>query len=232
MRPSSALPRRIALTLVRSPCALSVGLLLASSCRTPAPGGTTTPAEVLPAPSTTPRYAVAVADPDEIALLQQQFQLRRPVADRGTLYFEADSTTLGRLRELGYQVTQVDPEVVDSRVVRVIRRGGEEQLRQYGAILISREERYWIVSARLGQLRRMAREGYRLEPIGPAEPRPRVIVVDVATRDDVQRVANLQVDIFGVADSAGRFIIRGGALDMQIDRLREAGFAVTVLPSP
>ena len=121
---------------------------------------------------------------------------------------------------------------MDSRVVRVIRRGGEEQLRQYGAILISREERYWIVSARLGQLRRMAREGYGLEAIGPAEPRPPSSSWRSPARDDVQRVANLQVDIFGVADSAGRFIIRGGALDMQIDRLREAGFVVTVLPSP
>jgi hypothetical protein len=219
--------------LMRS-CWSTVGVVaLLAACRTPPPAeAPPAQADVLPPPDTTPRYAVAVEDPDEIALLEQQLKLRNPVATRGATYFDADSAALSRLRELGYRVKPADREVVESRVVRVARRGGEEQLREYGAIVISREDRYWIVSAALGQLRRMAREGYRLEPIGPAEPRPRSIRVEVATRDDVQRVANLEVDIFSVADSAGRYIIRGGALDMQIDRLREAGFVVNVLPSP
>lgn len=198
-----------------------------AACRTPPPAG-----EVLPAPSSTPRYAVTVEDPDEIALLQQQLELRRVVATRGTIYFDADSAALGRLRELGYHEATVDPEVVDYRVVRVARRGSEERLREFGAIVVSREKRYWIVSAGLGQLRRMAREGYRLEPLGPAEPRPRSIRIDVASPADVQRVANLQVDIYNVSDSAGVYTILGGALDMQIDRLREAGFIVNLLPSP
>ena len=72
--------------------------------------------------------------------------------------------------------------------------------------------------------------GYVLQPIAPDEPRPRLIRIVVTSQDDVQRVANYQVDIFTVADSAGRFTINGAALDMQIDRLRAAGFTVVQLP--
>lgn len=212
---------------LRGPSALSlVALILTGACGAPRQG------TVLPPPSTAPRFAIPVEDSDEIALLQQQLELRRVVAVPGTIYFEADSVTLGRLRELGYRVREVDAEAVDSRVLRVRRRGTEERLRQGGVIIISREKEYWIVSASLARLRELERDGYRLEPIGPAEPRPRLIRMVVGDSLDLQRVANYQVDIHTVADTAGRYTILGGALDMQIDRLREAGFVVEVLPSP
>jgi len=190
----------------------------------------TLPAVVLPAPSTTPRYAIATDDPDEIALLTQQLKLTHVTATRGTIYFEADAGQLSRLRELGYQITQADPEAVDFRVLRVRRRGTEEELREQGITIIAREKTYWVVSGKLGQLRRLVAAGYVLQPIAPDEPRPRLIRIVVASQDDVQRVANYQVDIFTVADSAGRFTINGAALDMQIDRLRAAGFTVVQLP--
>lgn len=79
----------------------------------------TLPADVLPAPSTTPRYAIAIDDPDEIALLRQQLKLTHVTATRGAIHFEADTGQLSRLKELGYQVTKADPEAVDYRVVRV-----------------------------------------------------------------------------------------------------------------
>lgn len=219
---------------MRTHAALITAAVLGLACPRPTrpPTEPTRPAVVLPPRSDTPRYAIATADPDEIALLTQQLKLRRVVAGPGIVTFEADQAQLGRLRELGYEVTQADPEAVDYRILRVRRRGTEESLRAEGITVISREPAYWIVSGSLGQLRRLVAAGYQLEAIAPDEPRPRLIRVDVSSALDVQRVANFQVDIFSVADSAGRgrFTIHGAALDMQIDRLRAAGFTVILLP--
>jgi hypothetical protein len=96
---------------------------------------------------------------------------------------------------------------------------------------VAREQSYWIVSGTLAQLRRLVAAGYNLEPLRPDEPRPRLIRIVVPSSTDVQRVANLDVDIFSVADTAGRYTILGAALDMQIDRLQQAGFTVERLPS-
>jgi hypothetical protein len=203
-----------------------------TGCHRPSqPGPETGPEVVLPPPSTAPRYTIVVDDPDEIALLTQQLKLTAVTATRGAIYFDADAGQLGRLRELGYVVTQADPEAIGYRIVRIRRRGSEEELRSQGITVISREKTYWVVSGSLATLRRLVAQGYRLEAIAPDEPRPRVIRIVVSSADDVQRVANYQVDIFAVSDTTGRrFIINGAALDMQIDRLRAAGFIVTVLP--
>lgn len=217
-----------------------VPLLAAAACRQrPAPPiATPPPAEppaqsvTLPAPGTEPRYAVTVDDPDEIALLTDRLKLRGARVSGQRLHFAADERQLQQLRELGYEVGRVDPEQLDSRVLRVMRRETEEELRGFGVTVVNREDSYWIISGTLAQLRQLAANGYRLASITPDEPRPRWVRVEVGTQDDVQRVANYQVDIFSVADSAGRFVIRGAALDMQIDRLRQAGFAVVLLPRP
>ena len=221
---------------------LAVVLVTADACRrrpvppveTPPPPVVVSPTEqvVLPAPTGEPRYGITTDDPDEIALLVQRLKLGRPLVLGTALYFEADERQLAQLRELGYQPIRVDPEQVDSRAVRVMRRGSEEELRQQGVTIVNREPAYWIVSGTLAQVRRLVAAGYRLETVASDEPRQRWVRISVASQDDVQRVANYQVDIFGVADSAGRFVIRGGALDMQIDRLRQAGFNVVVVPTP
>lgn len=212
--------------------ALGTTLLSVAACPRPSqPTPETTPGVVLPPPSTTPRYAIAIDDPDEIALLTQQLKLGRVTATRGAVHFDADAAQLGRLRELGYDVTQIDTEAADYSVLRVLRRGSEEELRTQGITIIAREKNYWVVSGSLAVLRRLAVAGYRLQAIASDEPRPRLIRIVVGSNDDVQRVANYQVDIFSVSDTTGRrFVIRGAALDMQIDRLREAGFTVEVLP--
>ena len=221
---------------------LAVVLVAANACRsrpvppveTPPPPVVVPPTEqvVLPAPTGEPRYAITTDDPDEIALLVERLKLRRPIVSGKTLYFDADDRQLGQVRELGLTPVRVDADQVDSRVVRVLRRGSEDQLREYGVTVVNREQGYWVASGTLSQLRRLVADGYRLFAIASDEPRQRWVRISVASQDDVQRVANYQVDIFGVADSAGRFIIRGGALDMQIDRLRQAGFNVVVVPTP
>ncbi len=219
----------------------AVAVVLTGACSRRPPSVETPPlppvetqgqAVVLPPRSTAPRYAITTNDPDEIALLAQQLKLRQVMVTQGRLYFVADDSQLRRLRELGYQVERVDPETVDSRVLRVRRTGSEESLRESGVIVVQREPTYWIVSGTLAQLRRLVAAGHRLEALGPSEPRPRRIRVVVLSQADVQRIANYEVDIFSVADTAGRYTVLGAALDMQIDRLRQAGFTVVVLPRP
>lgn len=212
---------------------LALALLAACAPRQPAPEAPREPPGqelVLPPPSREPRYAIATSDPDEVALLRQQLKLGNVTVTQGLMYFDADQGQLGRLRELGYTVTQADPEAVGYRIVRVRRRGQEEELRGQGLTVISREPGYWIVSGTLAQLRRLVAAGYRLEAIAPNEPRPRLIRIDVASQLDVQRVANFEIDIHSVLEGQGRFTIRGAALDMQIDALRAAGFTVVVVP--
>ena len=189
-------------------------------------------AVVLPAPRTTPRYAITTDDPDEIALLVERLKLRQVLVSRGTLYFAADAEQLGRLRELGFQVNRANAEAIDSRVLRVQRRGDEASLRENGVIVVTREPSYWIVSGTLAQLRKLVSAGYTLAPLAAGEPRPRWIRIVATSADDVQRVANLDVDIFSVADTSGRYTILGAAMDVHIDRLREAGFTVVLLPTP
>jgi hypothetical protein len=219
--------------------AAAAAVLLTGACRrsrpsveTPPPVETQGRAVVLPPRSTAPRYAITTNDPDEIALLAQQLKLRQAMVAQGRLYFVADDAQLRRLRELGYQVERVDPETVDSRVLRVRRGGSEESLRESGVVVVQREPTYWIVAGTLAQLRRLVAAGYRLEALGPGEPRPRRIRVVVGSQADVQRIANYEVDIFSVADTAGRYTVLGAAQDMQIDRLRQAGFTVVLLPRP
>lgn len=217
----------------------AAAVLLTGACGTPPPSVGTSPpiatradTVLLPPPSNTPRYAITVEDADEIALLTQRLKLRQVIAARGTLYFAADDAQLRRLRELGYEVRRVDADAVDSRVLRVRRSGSEESLRESGIVVVSREPTYWIVSGTLAQLRRLVAAGYQLEALAPGEPRPRRIRLVVGSATDLQRVANFDVDIFSVADTAGRYTILGAALDMHIDRLRQAGFTVVLLPTP
>lgn len=214
-----------------------VALMLASACRRPqrpvqAPPISEPSAVVLPPPSTEPRYAITTDDPDEIALLVQRLKLRQVLVSHGTLYFAADAEQLGKLRELGFQVHRADAEAIDSRVLRVLRRGDEATLREAGVIVVTREPAYWIVSGTLAQLRKLVAAGYTLAPLAAGEPRPRWIRIVVTSADDVQRVANFDVDIFSVADTSGRYTVLGAAMDVHIDRLREAGFIVVLLPTP
>jgi hypothetical protein len=224
------------LRFIDAGAAIALTVFATGSCRRPPPSVETPPVEtqavVLPQPSTAPRYAITTNDPDEIGLLAQQLKLRQVLVAQGRLYFVADDAQLRRLGELGYQVERVDPETVDSRVLRVRRRGSEESLRESGVVVVQREPDYWIVAGTLAQLRRLVASGYRLEALGPGEPRPRRIRIVVGSQADVQRIANYEVDIFSVADTAGRYTVLGAAQDMQIDRLRQAGFTVVLLPPP
>lgn len=188
--------------------------------RPPAPGVDLAPRDQRPV------YAVTVDDPAEAALLIQQLSLERIRVEGATLYFIGSPAVLERLRATGYSPMLADRMQVERRVVRVFRRGNERDVIETGVRLLNREDGYWVVDGSLRELQLLSRLGYRIGAVGPNEPRPREIRITVRSRDDVQRVSELNVDIYNVRETAQGIVIAGGAYDVQIDALRAAGYQV------
>jgi hypothetical protein len=189
--------------------------------------------------------SIVVEDPLEAALLQQELGLKPYRVVGRTLYYE-DTGLAPRLIALGYQPQRAVSEAVVERLVRVHRRkkagAREEQaLQEAGALIVLRERNYWIVRASVERLRLLSRLGFRLEGLGGREPRPRQVLVQVATLEQVGAVARAGVDIYAVAPAPVSpayeqqrrgYVISGGAFDYAIDTLREQGFEVTLEPDP
>jgi hypothetical protein len=171
-------------------------------------------------------YRVTVEDGAEIDLLRQRLHLEPLRTDGTTLYFFEAAGLLDSLRAFGYRPEQADTLEAYRRVVRVQRRGDEKEMLVSGVQLLNREAQYWIVSATLGQIRTLTRLGYRVGPLVGNEPRPREVRIRAPTREDVARIGELQVDIYGVREVDGGFDVFAGAFDGQIDRLRALGYSV------
>ena len=188
--------------------------------------------------------SIEVDDPLEAALLQQELGLKPFRVIGRTLYYE-DTGLTERLIGLGYRPARAVPEAVIERVVRVNRRKkadakDELALREAGAEIILRERSYWVIRASLERLRLLGRLGFQLEDLRGREPRPRQVLVQVATLDQVGAVARAGVDIYTVAPAASDdyaqrprgYLVYGGAFDSAVDALREQGFSVTIQPDP
>lgn len=177
---------------------------------------------------TRPLLSTAVDDETEAAILKERHQIE-PFDIRGsTLFFRANNETVASLEELGYEVTTQRPENVENKVVRVAKKGTEEELLNAGIELINRESDYWIVRGTLAQLTSLTRLGYVLTPLLANEPMRREIKVTVPTRDDVQWINELHVDIFSVQETKAGLVITGGAYDAQIDEIRRRNYIVEI----
>jgi hypothetical protein len=181
---------------------------------------------MLEPPDPRPVLAIEVADDIEVDLLQQQLKLEAVRRDGRWLYFHEAGDISDRLVQYGYQPQRVNAYDVFRQVVRARRQGEEDALGKFGVTLINREETYWVVEGALGNLRALERAGYRLEVLGKNEPRPREIRVSLRSRADVQRIAEMHVDVFSVGETKAGWVLTGAAFDHQIDRMRAAGFEV------
>ncbi|MFQ6007080.1 MAG: hypothetical protein ACE5OQ_16440 [Woeseia sp.] len=171
-------------------------------------------------------YSVQVADAMEAALLQQPLKLE-PIAREGsTLYFFDAPGLNDRLRTFGYEPIAANPYEVYRRVVRVERRGSEQELIAAGIRIINREKTHWVVEGSLANLRMLERSGYRLSPLPRNEPRPREVRIRAKSKADVAKIGALHIDIYSVVEVKEGFEVYAGAFDYQIDRLREKGFTV------
>lgn len=179
-----------------------------------------------------PLLRVDVEDADEAILLEQALKLR-PVRTSGrALYFESTADSEKRLREAGFEPVAADPQEGVSEVVVVRRKGPERRLADAGAHVVLREPGYWIVRVTSAQRRTLARLGFRVEPLGKREPRPRQVNVTAADAQQVRDVVARHIDVFHVAPGEKGVTVRGAAFDDAIDALRARGLEVQVLPDP
>jgi hypothetical protein len=186
----------------------------------------------LSTPEPAPIYRVEVADGDEAALLRQQLEIK-PIRQEGlALFFRATDATLTRLHELGYWPQLADPGSLFFRVVEICRKGSEQKLTESGVTILLRKKKTWVVRGNLTQLRLLKAQRYHVLKL-TQEPHPREIEVTVTRREDVQRVSELHVDIYSVAETVPekQYRIAGGAFDYQIDALRANHFVVNVKPN-
>jgi hypothetical protein len=181
-------------------------------------------------PESRPIYRVQVADGDEASLLRQQLNVEAVRLEGPNLFFVAKEDTLGKLREFGYVPQPVESRAVFYRVVKVPRKGREENLLKTGVIVLRREKPYWIVRGDLAQLESLRALKFKVLQL-EEEPHPRQIEVVVERKEDVQRVAEFQVDIYSVVEQKEKgYTIFAGAFDHQIDSLRANKFDVKETP--
>ncbi len=173
-----------------------------------------------------PIYSIRIADAEETALLRQELDLEPLRSEGTTLYFFAAEGLNDRLRNLGYQPAQGNPYQVFRRVVRIDRRGTEEDLLAAGIRLINREETHWVVEGPLANLRVLAKSGYRLNDLGRNEPLPREVEITLESIEELAQVTAFHVDVYSVKKREQGITVYAGAFDHQIDQLREAGFSV------
>lgn len=187
-----------------------------------------------------PIYSISVEDGAEVALLKQQLKLE-PIYTKGlTLYFIETEGIIKRLQELGYAPVRADAYQVFKRVVRVHKKGLEDELMvsedelkvredaltKTGVKLINREQNYWVVSGNLSQLSTLERSGYRITKAGTHELRPREVRILVKSREDVAWVGSIHIDIYSVKETESGIFVYGGAFDNQIDQIRNKNFKV------
>ena len=176
-----------------------------------------------------PVYSITVEDADEVALLRQQLEIEPIHTKAATLYFVGTEGIAEKLKELGYDPAMADPYQVYERVVRVYRKGTEEELLKFGVGFYNREKDYWIVRGNLSQLIALKGMGYRIATVDPSGPRSREVRVIVPNKEDVAWIATIHVDIFTAQETREGIVVYGGAFDNQIDQMREKGYQVEII---
>jgi hypothetical protein len=189
-------------------------------------------------------YSTVVGDADEAGLLVQQLKIEPARLEFGRLLFYASTEQLNAMRALGYDFQQSAASEVNYRVVEVRRtaRQTEQDLTRAGVLILNRETDFWVIRGSLGHLSALQRAGFQLRNLTD-EPRPREVRIVVPRVEDIQRVSDTGVDILGVDPrpreysseqqvAPQRFTIGATAFDYQIDKLKEAGFEITVRPYP
>lgn len=180
-------------------------------------------------------FRIEVEDAIEAELITQQLKIKPQLLEGRSFYYCGSEQTNKLLAEYGYDPALADPEEVFSRVVRIARKGNEEDLRDLGLTLVLREREFWVVRATLRQLRALRKLGYTIKEIGREEPRPRQIRVTVHSLTQVEEAGKLGIDIYSVTRSEKEreaIYIYGGAFDYAIDELERRGLHVEILPDP
>lgn len=177
-------------------------------------------------------FRIQIEDALEARLIQQELKLVPVRVAEGAFYYYGDEAINKRLRAIGYRPAAVDPNQVLSRMVRIDRDGSEKEVRDLGARVMLRESDHWVVRGTLSQIRALSRLGYRVREIGDREPRPREVRIRVPDVEHIRGLAPLLADIYGEQARGDELEVFGAAWDDMIDKIRDQGYSVEVLPPP
>lgn len=177
-------------------------------------------------------YRIEIEDATEAGLIEQQLKIKPELVRGRHFYYRGDDALNNRLREFGYAPAAADPEEVETRVVRIPRKGTEAALREVGVHVILAERRYWVVRASPQQLRLLRRLGYTVLALGKFELRPRQVNLVVEREADIRDTVARHIDIYSVQRTPKGYLVRGGAYDDAIAALRKLGLTVNIDPDP
>lgn len=175
-----------------------------------------------------PVYVMQVGDSDELGLIQQRFKIQLKSREGSNIYFYASESLLDSLKEIGYTIQQADVNQVEFRVVKVFKKGTEEEILKTGIRMINREKDHWIIRGNLIQLQLLSTKGYSIKKM-ETEVRPRQVEIKVKDKKDIQYINDIGVDIFNSVEKAGiGFIVYGAAFDYQIDLMKSKKYEVII----
>lgn len=189
-------------------------------------------------PDKRPVKSIKVGDPTEAALIQQEMDIEIKYVDDNTLYFYADNQkTISDLENIGYKIKETNPMQTSFKLVKLVSKNNsllsmeknetiQKELQEYSIKVLNREKGYWAIYGSLDNLSRVRELGYKIQNL-ETEVRPRNIEIKVPTKEDIQKVNEMEIDIYSSEfQKEGNITIFGGAYDYQIDLLEFAGYEV------
>lgn len=185
-----------------------------------------------------PVNSVLVNDAEEVAILQQELEIEVKYVNNNTLYFYANEATLSKLKDIGYLVSQENPMQTSFKTVKLLSKYNNllkkeknlevsKELLKNKIKILNREDDHWIIYGTLEDLKKIERLGFKLENL-EIEIHPRTVKITGASVEDIQIINEMNVDIYSSELNGNYLTVYGGAYDYQIDRLRDAGFEVSI----
>lgn len=182
-------------------------------------------------PNERPIYTITVADATEVDILKQETGIELVKVELPLVYFYGDkAVVMDALKAAGYESPQKqDLLQVYSSYGKIIGKVNEDKLKEYNLQILNREKDHIVVWGNLSVLQRANKNGLTISTLD-YEPRPREVVIVVKSLVEVQKIADLQVDIFSSHADEKRsvVIVEGAAFDYQIDKLKSLGYQVTL----
>ncbi|WP_299111999.1 hypothetical protein [uncultured Winogradskyella sp.] len=184
-----------------------------------------------------PVKSIKIGDATEAALIEQELDLEIKHISGNTLYFYSDDqNTLSKLKDIGYQISDENPKQISFRIVKLLSKDRtslstennisiSKELSRYNIKTMIREKDHWIIYGALSDLSTIKNMGYMMEDFN-SEIFPRMVKITVLSRNDVQIVNKLGVDIHSVEMEGNYPVIYGQAYDYQIDSMRVSEYRV------
>ncbi|MBT8258763.1 MAG: hypothetical protein KJO49_09855 [Bacteroidia bacterium] len=185
-----------------------------------------------------PVKSIKIDDAEEASLIQQELDIEVKYVANNTLYFYSDNQeTLSQLEEIGYLVKDENPKQISFRMVKLISKNKTslsteknisilKELQEYRIKVFNREKSHWVIYGSLDDLSRLKELGFVMENL-ETEIHPRSVKIIVPSKDDIQKINEMGVDIYSSGQEGDSYLVYGGAYDYQIDLMAEAGYQIS-----